>query len=34
VYAIEGADFGHGDRLTPAVAAAVDALADELRAHR
>lgn len=34
VYAIEGADFGHGDRLTPAVAAAVDALAGELRAHR
>ncbi len=34
IYAIEGADFGYGDGLTPAVAAAVDELADELRANR
>jgi hydrogenase maturation protease len=33
VYAIEGADFGHGDALTPAVAAAVATLADELMAQ-
>ena len=32
VYAIEGADFGHGDELTPAVAGAVAALARELTA--
>jgi hydrogenase maturation protease len=34
IYAIEGADFGHGDGLTPAVSAAVAELADKLRAHR
>ena len=32
VYAIEGADFGHGDGLTPAVAASVGALVRELTA--
>ncbi len=32
VYAIEGADFGHGDGLTAAVADAVDALARVLAA--
>jgi len=30
VYGIEGADFGSGEGLSPAVAAAVDALASEL----